>query len=141
MRHYVSIRNCGSGGDDCRNDCQQGIRDHEYHNFPMPEVVRFNDIEGLSEYMDSLPFFAFLIVFVAHLNQAFVGGWVAARISTDKLMTVALIVGVLSLIAGIINMVNLWSSVPSWMLIELPLYLVAAWGAAKLEQRRRNTSN
>ena len=104
--------------------------------YPMPEGVDFNNTAGLTEYIDNLPFLALLIVLVAHLSQAFVGGWVAARISANRLVTVALIVGVLSLAGGIYNMTSM--PLPSWMLIEMPLYLVAAWSAAKLEQKRRH---
>lgn len=106
--------------------------------YPMPEGVDFNNTEGLTEYINNLPFLAFLIVLVAHISQAFVGGWIAARISADRLMTVALVVGVLSLVGGIVNMNDI--PLPSWMLIEMPLYLVAAWAAAKLEQKRRGRS-
>jgi len=62
---------------------------------------------------------------------------IAARISADRLMTVAMIVGAFSLVAGVVTM-YIMPPVPSWMLIEMPLYLVAAWAAAKLEQKRRS---
>ena len=106
--------------------------------YPMPEGVDFNDKDGLAEYIGSLPVLALLIVIVAHLGQAFVGGWVAARISANRMMMVAMIVGALSLVGGLVNMNDI--PLPSWMLIELPLYLVAAWAAAKFEQKRRGLS-
>jgi hypothetical protein len=46
-----------------------------------------------------------------------------------------MIVGVLSLIAGITNAVML--SVPIWMWIEMPFYLVLAWAAGNIEVKRR----
>ena len=105
--------------------------------YPMPQGVDSNDKEGFAEYIGSLPVIALLIIIVAHLSQAFVGGGVAARISADRLMTVAMIVGAFSLVAGVVTM-YMMPPVPSWMLIEMPLYLVAAWAAAKLEQKRRS---
>ena len=103
--------------------------------YPMPEGVNFNDKEGLVEYIETLPLLALLIVLVAHLSQAFVGGWVAARISANRPMFVAMIVGALTLVGGIVNMSDI--PLPSWMLIEMPLYLVVACAAAKFEQKRR----
>lgn len=105
--------------------------------YPMPEGVSMNDTEGLAEYIGTLPLPAFLIVLVAHLSQAFVGGGVAAKISLRRPMAVAMIVGSISLVAGVVNMSKLSAVTPSWMLIEFPLYLVLAWAAAKLVQKSR----
>jgi hypothetical protein len=77
-----------------------------------------------------LPLQAFLLIILAHLGQAFVGGGVAARISTDRPMAVALIVGGLSLVGGVANMMMM--PLPWWMWMELPLYLVVAWIAGNL---------
>ena len=46
-----------------------------------------------------------------------------------------MIVGVLTLVAGIINMMTITG--PRWMYIELPLYLVVACLAGRLVQKRR----
>lgn len=106
--------------------------------YPMPEGVDFADAEGMAAYMATLPLAALLIVVVAHLSQAFVGGWVGARLSTTRPMTIAMIIGTLTLLAGLYNMVTM--PLPAWMWIEMPLYLVAAWAAAALELRRRSRS-
>jgi nitrate/nitrite transporter NarK len=104
--------------------------------YPMPEGVDFGDAEGMAAYIATLPLVAMLIVLLAHLGQAFAGGWLAARISKNRSMVVAMIVGVLTLIAGLINMMSMPH--PNWMWIEMPLYLVAAWAAAKIELKRRH---
>ena len=101
--------------------------------YPMPEGVGFNDREGLAAYIETLPFTAFLIVMLAHLGQAFVGGWLAAIISRNAPMLVAMIVGSLSMIAGIYNLSTM--PVPAWMWVEVPLYLLAAYIAAKITLR------
>jgi hypothetical protein len=38
---------------------------------------------------------------------------------------------------GIMNMMTITG--PDWMYIELPLYLVVAWAAGRMEQNRRAT--
>ncbi len=43
--------------------------------------------------------------------------------------------GVASLAGGLMNMMTIES--PDWMYIELPLYLVVAWLAGRLEVKRR----
>ncbi len=103
--------------------------------YPMPEGVSFNDREGLAAYIETLPATAFLIVMLAHLGQAFFGGWIAALISRSAPMLVAMVIGVLSMLAGLYNLSSL--PAPAWMWIEVPLYLVAAWAAARLVLARR----
>ena len=104
--------------------------------YPMPDGVTFDDKEGFAAYIETLPLTAFLIVLVAHLSQAFFGALAAAKISMKRPTTVAMIVGVLSLIGGYINMQTL--PLPTWMWIEMPLYLVAAWLAAYLAIDSKN---
>ena len=103
--------------------------------YPMPEGVTFDDPEAVAPYIEGLPVLALLIVMVAHLGQAFLGGWVAAKISKNSLMLAAMTVGVLSMLAGIYMILILPS--PTWMWIEIPLYLVAAWIAGQIELKRR----
>lgn len=52
-------------------------------------------------------------------------------------MVLAMIVGVISLALGITNMLPL--DCPAWMYIELPLYIVVAWLAGRMEVKRRAT--
>ena len=110
-----------------------------YVLFPMPPGMNMNDPEQLNAYIATLPTLAFFPVLAAHLGQSFVGGWTAARIGSSRPMLLAMIVGVLSLIGGIMN----WMTIdgPTWMMIEMPLYLVVAWLAGRMEQKRRATAN
>jgi hypothetical protein len=103
--------------------------------FPVPEGVDLRDMEQLTAHMQTLPVTAFLVVMVAHLGQAFVGGWVAARLAAVRPMILAMIVGGVSLAGGISAMLMIDG--PGWMAVELPLYLVAAWLAGSIELRRR----
>ena len=107
--------------------------------YPMPDGVTFNNKEGFAAYIETLPLTALLIVLVAHVSQAFFGGLVAAKISKKRRTTVAMIIGVLSLIGGYINMQS--TPLPTWMWIEMPLYLVFAWLAAYLVIACNNSTN
>ena len=51
-------------------------------------------------------------------------------------MQLALVVGGLSLAAGVANQLML--SAPAWTWLEMPFYLVAAWLAGRLEVARRS---
>ncbi len=106
--------------------------------FPMPEGMDMNDPVQMNAYVATLPTPAFFVVLVAHLGQSFCGGWLAARLGASRPMLLAMIIGVLSLVGGILNMMQIQG--PSWMVIELPLYLVVAWLAGRLETKRREAA-
>lgn len=101
--------------------------------YPMPKGVGFDDSEAMSAYFATIPATGFLIVLAAHLGQSFFGGLVAALLSSDRPRAMALIIGVLSLIAGVSNLIDL--PLPAWMWIEVPGYLLVAWLAASLAIR------
>lgn len=102
--------------------------------YPPPPGTDTGDPTQLAAYVATLPATALLVVIVAHLLQAGIGGWIAARLGTAP-MALALIVGALSALAGVANLVMLGA--PAWMWIEVPLYFVVAGGAGRLEARRR----
>ena len=97
--------------------------------YPMPEGTTFEDTEAFQAYLDTLPAPAFLVVMAAHLGQALVGGWVAARLSTKAPIRQALMVGALSMAGGIQMLLTV--SGPTWMWAEVPLYLVLAYLAGR----------
>jgi len=105
--------------------------------FPMPEGMDMAVPDQMNAYIATLPTAAFFVVLAAHLGQSFVGGWVAARLGSSRPMLLAMIVGVMALAGGIMNMMTITG--PDWMYIELPLYLVVAWAAGRMEQNRRAT--
>ena len=102
--------------------------------FPMPEGLSYEDTEAFVAWTKSLPATAYIGILAAHMAQAFGGGWLAARLSPHPLVA-AMVVGVLSLAGGVAN--GLMLQQPWWMWGELPLYLVVAWAAARLELGRR----
>lgn len=103
--------------------------------FPAPPDLDMNDPAQMGAYLSGLPAAAFLVVIAAHLGQAFVGGWVAARFGSSRPMLLALLVGALTMLGGVVNLVSL--PAPAWMWVEVPLYLLVAAAAGRLETARR----
>jgi hypothetical protein len=103
--------------------------------YPLPEGLDFNDPAQLAAYLGALPAAAFLLVLAAHLGQAFVGGWLAARLSASHPVPLALVVGTISAAAGLYNLLTLPG--PVWLWVELPLYFLLSWLPGSWEQARR----
>ena len=103
--------------------------------FPMPEGVSMNDQAAMVAWMAELPQTAFILPVVAHLAQAFGGGWVAARVGASHPVVLAMIIGVLSMIGGILNLLQIPG--PIWMWAEMPFYLLLAALAGWMESKRR----
>ena len=97
--------------------------------FPMPSGTDMNKPEQFNAFLAGLPHTAFIVVLFAHLGQSFVGAWLAARLASSHRMTLAMIVGTVALIGGIMAMFMIDG--PRWLVIELPLYLVVAWAAGR----------
>lgn len=95
--------------------------------FPAPEGLDMADFEQVRAHVATLPVAAVLVVMAAHLSQALFGGAVAARLARSSPITMAMWVGVLSMIGGIAAFAMIGG--PTWMLVELPLYLVVAFVA------------
>ena len=103
--------------------------------YPLPDGVNWVDVEAVEHYLANLPVMAYVIILIAHVGQSFVGSLVAAIIGKSFEMYVAIVIGTFSLIGGITNMMSL--PLPAWMWVEVPLYIIAAYGAAKLVMSRR----
>ncbi|MEZ6194556.1 MAG: hypothetical protein R3F20_02345 [Planctomycetota bacterium] len=103
--------------------------------FPMPEGTTMDDAEKFRAYVETLPATAFLVVLVAHVGQAAVGGWVAARLGASRPAVLAWIVGILTAIGSVAA--QLMFGGPVWMWIDPPLCLVAAWFVGRIECARR----
>ena len=106
--------------------------------FPMPEGATMDDPEQLNAWVATLPTAAFFVVLAAHLGQSFVGAWVAARLGASEPMLLAMTVGLASLAGGIMAMMSIDG--PTWMIVEMPLYLVVAWLAGRMEVQRQGGS-
>ena len=107
--------------------------------FPTPPGMQTGDAVAMQAYIDQLPITAFLVVILAHLGQAGVGGWVAARVAGSHPRRLAMVVAGLTLAGGLVIALQL--SAPAWTYIEMPLYLVVGWVAGTLELRRRQAAD
>ena len=87
-----------------------GILEINYLAWPIPKGLDISDSAQLQNYLDTLPVLAFLGAMAAHLAQSFGGGWVAARLGSSHPMLLAMIVGTVSLAAGVMmmTMVKVW---------------------------------
>jgi hypothetical protein len=103
--------------------------------YPMPEGMDMHDPEQFKTYVATLPTSAFLVVLAAHVGQAAIGAWVAARLAGSRPALLANIIGVLTAAGVAYNQVVL--EAPAWMWIDVPLCLAAAWLMGDLETKRR----
>ena len=103
--------------------------------FPPTEDLPSGDLAAFNDHIKALPSIAFIPVLMAHLSQALLGGWLAARLAASTPIRMALAVGFVSLCGGVLGLVMLDG--PPWLAVELPLYIVVAWWAGDLEVRRR----
>lgn len=101
--------------------------------WPMPDGA-MEDPVVLKAYVAALPATALLWVMGAHLAQAGLGGWVAARVSTAPIVA-GLILGALTAVGTAINLADLGG--PVWMWLELPVDVALGGGVGWLEIRRR----
>lgn len=101
--------------------------------FPLPPGADMRDPEQFNAYLAGLPALAFVVAMVAHLGQSFVGAVVAARLAASHPMRLALVVGGIALLGGVMAL-QMYEG-PAWMAVELPLYLVVAWLGGRLGQR------
>ncbi|NCF55898.1 MAG: hypothetical protein GWP41_06485 [Planctomycetia bacterium] len=115
--------------------CNLALVEVNFIFYPPPADLSMGDTEGFRQYMSTLPLTAYFIPILAHLSQAFVGAFVAARICISQPLLPAMIVGSLSLLGGIINALIL--PVPIWMWAEMPFYLILSRYAAKLIMQRQ----
>ena len=105
---------------------------------PLPEGADFSDTQAMQDYFAQLPTLAFALILVAHLGQAFFGGWIAALISRTSPVMVALVVGAISMIGGIMNLIDLPH--PQWMWLEVPFHLIFSLAAGSFVSLRRKAA-
>jgi hypothetical protein len=91
--------------------------------------------EGLKSSMHLFEPRHFIFPFLAHALGTFVGAYIAARIAGSRKMLMALIVGILFLIGGIMNVFMLPSPLWFTLLDLIVAYLPMAYIAGKIANR------
>jgi hypothetical protein len=101
---------------------------------PVPEGVDFNNMDTIVQAMEAGKYELkhFLTPFLAHSGQALFGAFVAVKIGANNHLLLAMIIGVLSLIGGImaVNMIPapLWYNIVDLVFAYIPM----AWFGYKL---------
>ncbi|SDW77612.1 hypothetical protein SAMN05444411_102150 [Lutibacter oricola] len=101
---------------------------------PPPEGVDPTSMQSLKETMHLFRPKHYLMPFLAHALGAFVGAFVASVIAKKSKLKMALIVGVLFLIGGVINVFMLPSPIWFAVLDIAVAYLPMAWFGYKLSE-------
>ena len=107
--------------------------------WPVPEGLDLNDPAQFQVYLEGLPTGAFVLALLAHLAQAGLGGFVAAYLSRDRPVLLALVIGALTALASGAILATMGG--PPWMWIELPLDLGLAYLAARAAVGLRGPSS
>ncbi|MBK9273744.1 MAG: hypothetical protein IPM49_04285 [Flavobacteriales bacterium] len=105
---------------------------------PPPPGVDVNDIASINAHIGEYSVAQMLVPLLAHALGALVGAFVAARLGASRHLMLALIVGAINLVGGIMA-VRMIPNSPMWFnVLDLGLaYLPMAWLGWKLAGARR----
>lgn len=99
--------------------------------YPPPEGLNMKDMDAMKAYVATLSTGALLFVLAAYILGSFSGGWLAAKIARASQIPLALTVGGVQLLFGIMNLVMIPH--PTWFAIASVLaFLPAAYLGGKL---------
>ncbi len=103
----------------------------------LPEGADVSTMEGLKESMSLFEPKHFIFPFLAHAIGTLVGAYFAAKIAATHKTKFAMAIGVLFLIGGIINVINL--PAPTWFstLDLVAAYIPMGWLGGKLAAKRQ----
>jgi MFS family permease len=107
--------------------------------FPIPAHIDMNNPQAVADMVRNMPVGAFLMILAGYVLGAFCGGWVAARIADENKMRSALIVGLVLVVGGIINFMQIPH--PLWFVISsMACYLAFSYlgGSAGEQMSRKN---
>lgn len=103
----------------------------------LPEGADVSTMEGLKESMNLFEPKHFVFPFLAHAVGTLVGAFIAAKIAATHKYKFAMAIGVLFLIGGIINVINL--PAPAWFstLDLVAAYIPMGWLGGKLAVKKK----
>ncbi len=94
--------------------------------YPFPSTFDMNNPESVKQYIDTAPFGAILFIAIAWAVGSFIGGFVTSLISKSSKTTLSMIVGVILMIAGLINLLTFPHPVWLWI-VGLAVFLPSAY--------------
>ena len=98
----------------------------EYINsffFPLPENLDIRDPLAVKAFTASLPFTAYILIFLGFVLGAFKGGQVTAHISQEKTYKLSCYVGVILTLLGIFNGILIGHNI-FFMIISIPMFML-----------------
>jgi hypothetical protein len=96
--------------------------------YESPAGLDLNDKAAIAAYMEKMPIGAMLMVLLAYMAGAFLGGLLAARLAPRKPILHAMIIGGVLLIAGIANFIMLPHPVWFFIVSVISYFLFAYLG-------------
>lgn len=90
--------------------------------YPPPAGLDVKDTEALKAYAAQVPALALVIMLIAHLIGALLGGWIMGRFSAS--MSAGLVVAGLMMLAGVCGL--LMVPHPTWFWLDAFVYVPAA---------------
>jgi hypothetical protein len=104
---------------------------------PLPEGVDPSDMESLKANMANFPAKNFIFPFLAHALGTLVGAFVAVKIAVKNHLQIALIIGAIFLLGGIMMVMDL--PAPMWfnVLDLVGAYIPMAWLGWKMADSKK----
>jgi len=103
--------------------------------FPI-EGIDPNDMKALAEVMPTLDFEYFIFPFLAHASGTLIGAFIAGLIAANHKMKIALGIGLIFLIGGVLA--SFMIPAPTWFVVAdlLIAYIWMAWIGGKLAMKK-----
>lgn len=102
--------------------------------YPPPEGINMNDKEAIKTLVASMPMGAFIVLLISYMLGAFGGGFIAARVSKDRIRP-SIIVGAVLMLAGLVNVIMIPH--PLWFaILSIIMYIPMAYTGGKLGLRK-----
>lgn len=99
--------------------------------YPPPADLDFTDKAALTEFMQTLPTMAFVLLLISWMIGTFIAGMVGAVLNKEAWKNSAIIIGVILALGSIINMTLIPH--PTWLIIVASIaYVPSAYAGARL---------
>lgn len=113
----------------------------EYVNslfFPLPEDFQIGDINALFAFTASLPWTAYILVFLGWVIGAFKGGYVTTYLSKERTYHLSLAVGIILTLFGLLNNIAIGHHV-LFNVVGLPMFIIFTYAGHRyvLKEKRR----
>jgi len=103
--------------------------------FPLPQDLDVSDSKSMTDYVNSLPISAFVMIIIAHSIGAFVSSFIAGMVSRSKRVRIGIVAGLILLCFTISNALNVEQPL-SITLVDIILAALAGVYGAKVGASR-----